>query len=47
VDSNPTFFDFAAEVGLTKHFGDVGATEELAALCHIGADSHGMYVGRK
>lgn len=47
MDSNPTFFDFAAEVGLTKHFGGVTATEELAAHCHVGADSYGMYVGRK
>jgi hypothetical protein len=31
------FFDFAAEVGLTKHFGGVGATEELVELCHVGA----------
>ena len=45
VDSNPTFFDFAAEVGLTKHFGGVTATEELAALCHIGADSYVLDVG--
>jgi len=45
VDSSPTFFDFAAEVGLTKHFGGAGATEELAALCHVGADSYVLDVG--
>jgi arsenite methyltransferase len=35
------FFDFAAEVGLTKHLGGRGATEELVELCHI---SEGAYV---
>ena len=45
MDSKPTFFDFAAEVGLTKHFGGTAATEELAALCHIGADSYVLDVG--
>ena len=29
------FFDFAAEVGLTKHYGGLDATEELVELCHI------------
>jgi len=29
------FFDFAAEVGLTKHLGNVGATDRLADLCQI------------
>jgi len=32
----PTFFDFAAEVGLTKHIGGLEATEALIELCHIG-----------
>jgi ubiquinone/menaquinone biosynthesis C-methylase UbiE len=36
-----TFFDFAAEVGLTKHIGGVEATEALIELCHI---SEGKYV---
>ena len=36
-----SFFDFAAEVGLTKHIGGVEATEALVELCHIG---HGKYV---
>ena len=39
------FFDFAAEVGLTKHLGGVGATEELAALCHIVEGSYVLDVG--
>ena len=29
------FFDFAAEVGLTKHLGGLEATEKLVELCHI------------
>lgn len=31
----PTFFDFAAEVQLTKHIGGGAATETLIELCHI------------
>jgi hypothetical protein len=52
-----TFFDFAAEVGLTKHIGGVEATEALIELCHIGEGKYvldigeyfgyGLYVGRK
>ncbi|MBN2334816.1 class I SAM-dependent methyltransferase [Candidatus Bathyarchaeota archaeon] len=39
------FFDFAAEAGLTKHFGGLDATEELVELCHIGEDSYVLDVG--
>ena len=39
--SEQTFFDFAAEVGLTKHIGELEATEALLKLCHI---SKGKYV---
>lgn len=39
------FFDFAAEVGLTKHLGGVEATEELATLCHIAAGCYVLDVG--
>ncbi|MFH2110537.1 MAG: methyltransferase domain-containing protein [Candidatus Bathyarchaeota archaeon] len=39
------FFDFAAEAGLTKHYGGLGATEELAELCHIGEGSYVLDVG--
>jgi ubiquinone/menaquinone biosynthesis C-methylase UbiE len=39
------FFDFAAEVGLTKHLGGLKATEEMIELCHIGADSYVLDVG--
>jgi arsenite methyltransferase len=41
VNSREQFFDFAAQVGLTKHLGGAEATDELVQLCHIG---HGAYV---
>ena len=41
----PTFFDFAAEVGLTKHIGGIAATEALIELCHIGRESTILDVG--
>jgi len=41
----PTFFDFAAEVGLTKHIGGIVATEALIELCHIGRESTILDVG--
>jgi arsenite methyltransferase len=40
-----TFFDFAAEVGLTKHIGGVEATEALVELCHIGEGKYVLDVG--
>ncbi|TKJ27554.1 MAG: hypothetical protein CEE40_13070 [Chloroflexi bacterium B3_Chlor] len=45
MDKEPTFFDFAAEVGLTKHLGGLGATEELIELCHIGEGKYVLDVG--
>jgi len=41
----PNFFDFAAEVGLTKHIGGLEATDELIRLCHIDKDSYVLDVG--
>ena len=40
-----TFFDFAAEVGLTKHVGGVEATEALVKLCNISKDKYVLDVG--
>ena len=37
MDKYEHFFDFAAEVGLTKHIGGVEATDELIRLCQIDA----------
>jgi len=45
VKNQPTFFDFAAEVGLTKHIGGIEATETLVQLCHIGKGSFVLDVG--
>lgn len=39
------FFDFAAEVGLTKHIGGTYATQELLGLCHISIESSVLDVG--
>jgi arsenite methyltransferase len=44
-DEKPHFFDFAAEAGLTKHFGGLGASEELVELCHIGEGSYVLDIG--
>jgi ubiquinone/menaquinone biosynthesis C-methylase UbiE len=38
-------FDFQAQVGITKHMGNVAATDELAALCHVDQDSRVLDVG--
>jgi arsenite methyltransferase len=43
--NEPGFFDFAADVGLTKHIGGVEATNTLIALCHIGDSSYVLDVG--
>lgn len=45
MEQEPTFFDFAAEVGLTKHLGGVEATETLAELCRVGEGSYLLDVG--
>jgi ubiquinone/menaquinone biosynthesis C-methylase UbiE len=45
MNKQPGFFDFAAEVGLTKHIGGIEATEALIKYCHIGKDSYVLDVG--
>lgn len=40
-----SFFDFAAQVGLTKHIGGLDATQALVQLCHIGEGSYVLDVG--
>jgi arsenite methyltransferase len=45
IKNHPSFFDFAAEVGLTKHIGGLEATEALIELCHLGKDSYLLDVG--
>jgi arsenite methyltransferase len=44
-ESEQHFFDFAAEAGLTKHFGGLETTAELVELCHIGEGSYVLDVG--
>ena len=39
------FFDYAAEVGLTKHLGGLEATEKLVELCHMGEGKYVLDVG--
>jgi arsenite methyltransferase len=41
----PHFFDFAAQVGLTKHIGGLAATDKLVQLCHISPNSTILDVG--
>ncbi len=45
MDNETTFFDFAAEVGLTKHIGGLEATQTIVELCHIGAGTVVLDVG--
>ena len=45
MNSQPGFFDFAAEVGLTKYIGGIAATNALTELCHIGKGSYVLDVG--
>ena len=45
MEKQPGFFDFAAEVGLTKHFGGLAATEAILDSCHIGEGSRVLDVG--
>jgi len=44
-ESEQHFFDFAAEMGLTKHLGGLKATDELIELCQIGENSYVLDVG--
>lgn len=45
MENKQQFFDFAAEVGYTKHLGNVEATEKLIALCHVDQGSYVLDVG--
>lgn len=45
MSNQPTFFDFAAQVGLTKHIGSLEATEALIELCRIGRGKYVLDVG--
>ena len=45
MESAEQFFDFAAEVGFTKHMGGIEATEALVELCHIEEGTYVLDVG--
>lgn len=45
MSSKEQFFDYAAEVGLTKHLGGMAATDELVRLCAVDAGSYILDVG--
>lgn len=45
MEHKESFFDFAAEVGLTKHLGGNETTRELVERCHITSDSYILDVG--
>lgn len=45
MENQPSIFDFAAEVGLTKHIGGLEATEAIVELCHIGEEKYVLDVG--
>jgi arsenite methyltransferase len=45
MEEKPQFFDFAAEVGLTKHIGGLEATDALIGLCHMTPGSYVLDVG--
>lgn len=44
-EAQPSFFDFAAEVGFTKHIGGIEATDLLVGLCRIDEHKYVLDVG--
>jgi ubiquinone/menaquinone biosynthesis C-methylase UbiE len=45
METQQTFFDFAAKVDITKHIGSLEATQALIELCHIGEGKYVLDVG--
>ena len=45
VEADPTYFEFHAYIGATKHMGGLSATKELIGLCGIGEDTYVLEVG--
>jgi ubiquinone/menaquinone biosynthesis C-methylase UbiE len=39
------YFEYLANLGLTKHFGSMEATRQLIDLCHIGSGAHVLDIG--
>jgi len=42
---HPTYLDIQAEVGITKHYGGYGASENLYKLCHLDTAEEVLDVG--
>ncbi len=45
LEQSQNYFEFLAELGLTKHIGSMRATRELVQLCRIGHSSYVLDVG--
>jgi SAM-dependent methyltransferase len=45
LDDAQHYFEFLANLGLTKHIGSMEATRQLVDLCHIGSGDHVLDVG--
>lgn len=43
--TEPTYLDVQAEVGITKHIGGIEATDALLDLCRVGPEQRVLYVG--
>lgn len=44
-DDGSVYFQLQADMGVTKHLGGRHATDELVALCHLGAGQYVLEVG--
>jgi arsenite methyltransferase len=44
-DNARDYFEFIANLGMTKHYGSMGATRELVELCRIGNGQYVLDVG--
>jgi len=44
-DAARDYFEFVADVGMTKHYGSMEATRELISLCHIASGQYVLDVG--
>lgn len=44
-NAKPTYLEILAELGMTRHLGDLEATKELVELCHVDRRKHVLDVG--
>lgn len=45
IDLRESYFELQSSLGITNHMGGLGATEELAEVCHIRNDGYVLDVG--